>query len=196
MHGDDRFVVAGATFDGSPGAGAAPVSAGETQFQQALKRHEGNRGGKYQHRKKTCSAEKPGPSAEIKPCSPGANSRLLRKRSRTNITVTLDMLPHSRSTILDRTSPPGSKPSTSSKASSTRAPPGWVTKCIISFGISPAESHATTRFPYNRCRTRLGMLLEILTLKPVSTTSQPMMSSVSGQVVLWPRSEERRVGKE
>src|ERR671917_1670934 len=185
MHGDDWFVVAGAALDGSFGAGAALVSVRETEFQQALEGHEGDRGGEDQHRKKTCSAEKPGPSAESTPRSPAVNSPLLKKRSRTNITVTLDMLPHSRSTSLGSTSPAGSRPSTSSRASSTLGPPGWMRKCFMSSGEMLAEWQASSRFSDILRRPRVGMLLEILTLKPVSTRSQPMMSSVSGHVVLW-----------
>ncbi len=57
-------------FDGATGARPALVPPGEDQLEEPLGGDEGDREDEDQHRKRTCSAEKPGPRAEMVPYSP------------------------------------------------------------------------------------------------------------------------------
>src|SRR5918998_4571108 len=172
MHGDHRRVMPPPPLHRPPRPQARLVAPRVPQLEQTLQRHERHddheddrahrlvppRAGSQplktrmlaaasrQHLKNTCSAEKPGPIAESTPCSPGARSAPARKRSRIKSTVTLDMFPCSRRTSREMSRPPGSRPNTPSKASSTLAPPGWIRGCRMSSKERPTESSARLRF--------------------------------------------------
>src|SRR5579872_3829141 len=120
----------------------------------------------------------PGPNAVIKTFS---GSPFFNKLSRTNSTVGALILPWSRSTSRSTLSSPWLSFKAFSIASITFTPPGWQQKRSIVARSTSSSSQIPSTASASSVSTNGGIARSNTTAKPESSTSQPMIRSVSGQ---------------
>ena len=190
VEGDHHRVVALPGLDRRPRrSGRRALRVESEQLDAALERDEqarqrpGSACDRGHHRSSTSSAQKPGPhghqQAEVARAAP--RRRRAGRRARRAPRPRRGCPPPAASATSAR-APRAEARARPRKASSTLGPPVWAIQWRTSGrgGARASARNASTSPPHVLARPPAGTLAESTTLKPVSTTSQPITHSVSG----------------